>query len=230
LQTTGAAVAGGLGIQYVLTPQTTVGIGYVAPTRFDMDGNASATLLTPLGALPSGFDAQAKLTWPQSVGIGVKHELSCCQRLGFDVIWYNWSAAFDELQITFNNPTNPIVAGLLGPTFRDTFPINWRDTVSFRTGYEWDVNDRWTWRAGYIYHDSPVPSSTLNPYLDGVLLHTFSLGVTRWLPRGAINFAYQYGFSPEREVGTSSIVGGDFSNSTFTAQSHWINLSYLIPY
>jgi len=230
LHTTGAAAAGGFGIQYLLTPQTTVGVAYTAPTRFDMDGNARATLITPFGPLTSGFDARAQLTWPGSLGIGVKHDLCCCQRLGFDVVWYQWASAFDQFGLTFTNPSNPIVAGLLGPTIRDVFPINWHDTVSFRMGYEWDANDCWTWRTGYIYHQSPVPNATLNPYLDGVLLHTFSLGFSRRMSRGSWNFAYQYSFAPQRNVGTSDIVGGDFSNSTFTAQAHWVNLSYLIPF
>jgi len=146
------------------------------------------------------------------------------------VIWYQWSQAFDRFNLTFTDPSNPIVGALLGQTFRDSFPMHWHDTVSLRTGYQWDANELWTLRAGYIYHPSPAPNSTLNPYLDGVLLHTFSLGFSRYLPRGMFNFAYQYGFAPQRSVGTSAIVGGDFSNSTFTAQSHWINLSYLIPY
>ena len=57
VQTTGAAVAGGVGMQYLLTPQTTVGVAYTAPTRFDMDGNARATIITPFGPLESGFEA-----------------------------------------------------------------------------------------------------------------------------------------------------------------------------
>jgi len=229
-QATGAAVAGGVGIQYLLTPQTTVGMAYTAPTRFNLDGNARATLITGLGPLTSGFDAKAQLTWPGSLGIGVKHDLCCCQRIGVDVIWYQWASAFDRFDLQFSNPDNPVVAGLLGPTFRDSFPMNWHDTVSLRMGYEWDTGDLWTWRTGYVYHPSPAPNSTLCPYLDGVLLHTFSLGCTRRLSRGSFNFAYQYSFAPDRHVGTSDIVGGDFSNSTFKAEAHWINLSYLIPY
>jgi long-chain fatty acid transport protein len=230
LHTTGAALAAGFGLQSVLTDQTTIGIGYTEQTRFDMDGNARATLITPFGPLTSGFDAQSQLTWPRSLGIGVKHELCCCQRIGMDIVWYNWNDAFDEFTITFTEPSDPVVAALLGASYRDRLPMNWRDTVSFRFGYEYDVNDLWTVRTGYIYHDSPVPAATLNPYLDGVLLHTFSCGFSRRVPRGQLNMAYQYSFSPEREVGTSSIVGGDFSNSTFEADAHWINISYLIPY
>jgi long-subunit fatty acid transport protein len=230
LHNTGAAVCGGVGMQYLLTPDTTVGLAYTAPTHFNMGGNARATLITPGGPLTSGFDASATLTWPGSLGVGVKHNLSCCQRLGVDVVWYQWAAAFNNFGLTFRDPTNPVVAGLLGSTVHDAFPIRWHDTVSLRLGYEQDLNDRWTWRTGYIFHPSPAPSSTLNPYLDGVLLHTFSLGASRRMSRGVFNAAYQYSFSPTRVIGMSDIVGGDFANSTLKGQAHWINLSYLVPF
>jgi len=46
LHTTGAAAAGGVGIQYLLTPDTMLGVAYTAPTQLNMSGNARATVLT----------------------------------------------------------------------------------------------------------------------------------------------------------------------------------------
>ena len=230
LQATGAAVTGGIGLQYHLTPRTTLGLAYTEETQFDLDGPAQATVITPLGPLESRFDADARLVWPRSLGIGLKHDLTCCHRFGIDVIWYDWSSAFDQLDLVFSNPSNPVVAGLLGPEIRDTFPIGWHDTVSYRFGYEWDANPCLTWRLGYIYHESPVPDDTLNPYLDGVLEHTLSAGLSYRLRRGTLSLAYQYSFGPERQVGDSAIVGDDFSNSTFEAEAHWANISWLIAY
>jgi long-chain fatty acid transport protein len=102
--------------------------------------------------------------------------------------------------------------------------------VSLRLGYEFQPIDRDTWRAGYVYHNSPSPSSTLNPYLDGVLQHAFSLGYSRKLDRVTLNAAYQYTFGPTRHVGASDIVGGDFSNSSLKAQAHFAMLSLLFPF
>jgi long-chain fatty acid transport protein len=87
-----------------------------------------------------------------------------------------------------------------------------------------------TWRAGYVYHDSPVPNATLNPYVDGVLEHAFSLGVSRFYDDAVLNLAYEYAFGNERHVGDSALVGDDFSNSTFDADAHWIAVSLLVPY
>ena len=46
-----------------------------------------------------------------------------------------------------------------------------------RLGYETDLTDFDTFRCGYVYHSSPSPNSTLNPYLDGILQHTFQPGL-----------------------------------------------------
>ena len=85
-------------------------------------------------------------------------------------------------------------------------------------------------RLGYIYHESPVPNSTLCPYIDGVLEHAFCIGYTRRCCSYSWNLAYEYSFGPRREVTDSAILGGDFANSSFTAQAHWLALSLVVPF
>lgn len=231
LQHTGVAPTGGVGLQYKVTPSTTIGIAYTEETRFDFDGTANVTFFTPFGQLNSEFDAQTNLVWPRSLGIGINHELCCCQRVAFDVLWYDWSSAFSQMDITLSNPSDPFIAALVGTEIRDSLPMNWRDSVSYRFGYEWDATDRLTGRLGYIYHKSPVPDSTLNPYLDGILEHAFSAGLGYRLQGGAwLNLAYSYSFGPEREVGTSGLIGGDFSNSKLYADAHWASVGLLWQY
>ncbi len=231
LQGTDAALVGNIGLQYALTERTTLGVSYTEETRFIFDGITRATLITPGGLVGSDFDTQIDLVWPRSLGVGVKHELCPCQRFAADVIWYDWSHAFDRMDVAFSNPSNPVVGGLIpGGTFSDSLAMDWEDSVSLRLGYEWDSSDVVTWRAGYVYHDSPVPDATLNPYLDGVLEHAFALGVSRAYDDAVLNLAYQYSFGRERRVGDSELVGDDFSNSTFDADAHWISLSVLVPY
>jgi long-subunit fatty acid transport protein len=123
------------------------------------------------------------------------------------------------------NPSNPMVGALLGPTIYDSIAADWIDTVSVRLGYEWLATANDTFRLGYVYHPSPVPASTLNPYLDGVLEHAVSTGYTRRWNNWLMSFAYQYSFGPTRYVGQSSLVGGDFNNSSFKAQAHWISVA-----
>ena len=120
LQATEATVVGGIGLQYRLTPNTTLGIAYTEESRFVFEGTTRATLFTPLGPIGSDFDTQVDLVWPRSVGVGLMHKLCDCRRVGADVIWYDWSHAFDRLDLVFSNPSNPIVGAVVpGGTIRD---------------------------------------------------------------------------------------------------------------
>jgi hypothetical protein len=92
-----------------------------------------------------------------------------------------------------------------------------------------------TYRCGYVYHASPVPNATLNPLTDGVLVHTFTLGYSRKMPRCQLNVGYQFSFAPTRDVGASQIIGpggspGDFANSSFKASIHYLSLGFLVPF
>ena len=146
----------------------------------------------------------------RSVAVGLKHDFCEHHRISVDVIWYDWAHAFDQLGIEFSGSSNPFIT----TSIRDQFPMHWMNSVSTRLGYEWMPTNRDTLRGGYVYHGSPVPDSTLNPYLDGVLNHAVSLGYSRSYQRCILNAAYQYNFGKHRHVGDSSLVGNDFDNSS----------------
>lgn len=235
LQATGVAPTGSLGLQYQVTDNTVFGATYTEQTNFNLHGPVQAVLL-PGFPVASDFDAKLRIKWPRSVAVGLKHDLCPHQRVAVDVIWYDWAHAFDQINLELSNASNPIVAVLLAgagssPPVRDVLPLRWTNTVSTRLGYEWDATDRDTLRAGYVYHGSPVPDSTLNPYLDGVLNHAFSLGYSRKLGGGAIfNAAYQYNFGKQRYVEDSALIGGQFDNTSLNAQAHFAMLSLLFPF
>lgn len=231
LQNTGVAPTGGFGIQYLLTQKTTIGLNYISESRFKMGGNMDALAfgLTPL-PIYSKFAAQTDLIWPRSVGVGFSHKFNNRNVLAIDTIWYDWTHAFNQVDVNLTNPSNPMVAAVAGQANIQRLPLNWRDTVSLRVGYQWMPDDLNTFRFGYVYHASPAPSSTLTPFTDGIMTNTFSLGYSRKIKRVYLNAAYQYMFGPTRTVGTSSLLGGDFSHSTLNAQAHIASLGVLVPF
>lgn len=233
----GVAPTGGVGFQYQLTERTIIGATYTTQSNFQLSGGANATLYAPnpfppppVLAVDSHFDTKIHMKWPQSVAFGIRHDLCEHRRISADVIWYDWGGAFDQISIQLSNPTNPVVGVLAPMPVRDQLPLNWMNSVSMRLGYEWMPNDVNTWRCGYVYHGSPVPDSTLNPYLDGILTHAFTLGYSRKFERVILNTAYHYSFSPTRHVTTSDIVGGDFDNTNMRAQAHFAMISLLVPF
>ncbi len=230
LQGFGVAPTGSVGMQYKLAEDTTIGLTYTEQTNFDLRGGAETSLLTPLGVVQSNFDSKVRLKWPRSVAFGVKYDLCPHRRIAADVIWYDWAHAFDQINLEFTNPTNPLVPLLTTLPIKDVLPLNWTNSVSLRLGYEYDYTECDTVRLGYVYHGSPAPDSTLTPFLDGVLEHAFSLGYSRKFERVVVNAAYQYCFGKERHVDNSAIIGGLFDNTSFNAQAHFAMLSLLIPF
>ncbi|HEV3023903.1 MAG TPA: outer membrane protein transport protein [Pirellulales bacterium] len=231
LQGTNVAPTGSVGAQYKLSPKTTLGICFTTESRFHQNGDMKANVFG-VGPFPiySQFAARTDLIWPRSLSFGVKHDLSRRHQVAADVFWYDWKHAFNHVDLALSNPSNPMVAALVGPTNFQSIPLNWHDTVSLRLGYQFMPSSFSTWRAGYVYHTSPTPNNTLTPLTDGILTHAFSLGHSRRINRAWLNVSYQYSFSPTRHVGTSILAGGDFSNSTLNAQAHWVNLGVLVPF
>lgn len=221
-----------LGLQYLVDEDTTIGVCYNSQSKFGLNGHADASVfgLAPV-PISSHFDANLAMTWPRSLGIGATHKFLEQHRVSTDLIWYDWSSAFDQLGMTLSNPTNPVVSHVLGNSIHDTLPLKWRDSVSIRLGYEYYATQRDTFRAGYVYHSPAVPTATLNPYLDGVLQHSVSLGYSRKMRRDwTLNFAYQYMFGIPRTVNMSELAGGEFDHSRLGAQAHWAMMSLMRTY
>jgi len=219
LQTCGAALTWSFGLQYQLTQATTVGVTYQSENSFHLDGSIRVEVPDP--ALRSSyFDADLDVTWPRSLGLGVRHELCPHRIVSADVIWFDWTNAFDTLDLHLSDPSNPAFEAALGPTVDEVIPMNWRDTVSVRLGYEHHFGCNRVGRLGYTYHRNPIPAGTLTPYIQTVLEHTFSVGYG-WV-RGCwqVDLAYQFTFGPEVEVATSDLLGGDYDASRHEAMAH----------
>ncbi len=224
LQATGAAPTGAVGLQYQLTPATTLGLTYYEETRMRLDGTARVTVPV-LGK--SAFDADFRMAWPRSLGLGVRHEFRPHQIVSADVYWYNWSSAFDNFRVDLSDASNPAFPLAVGPTIQEVMPLEWRDTVSVRVGYEHHLTEHQVVRGGYIYHRNPIPDGTLTPYIQTTLEHSPSIGYGWHDERYALDLAYQYSFDRPRRVETSDFVGGDFDNARHHTTAHWVFLSFL---
>ncbi|MEM9353560.1 MAG: outer membrane protein transport protein [Planctomycetota bacterium] len=208
----GVGITWSAGLSCRLTDRTTVGFSYLSQVEVDADGEVG--LVSPLGQ--TYYNAETKVTWPRSFGGGFRHQLTRNTVIATDVIWYNWSDAFDTLEINLSSPTN---AGY-PPNVVERFPLNWVDTVSTRVGVEHRLGCGHIVRAGYVHHKSPIPYDTITPWIPGALEHAFSLGYGFDWRGWQVSTAYMYSFGPTVEVGTSAFVGGDFDQSIHRNRTH----------
>jgi long-chain fatty acid transport protein len=222
LQQSGAAFTWSFGMQYQLSDSTLIGLNYQDENRFDMDGNARVEVP---GLGETYFDTRMDIVWPRTVGLGARHEFSPTSILGIDVIWFDWSHAFDNIDIRFQNPTSPVFGAVVGTRYDERFPLHWRDTISVRIGHEFFLENDRVIRLGYVHHRNPIPDATLTPFIQTTIEHGLSAGYGWLWNVYQINLAYQYNFGRTRHVGVSELAGGDFSSSRVQTDAHWVYCS-----
>ena len=105
---------------------------------------------------------------------------------------------------------------------------DWRDTVSVANRLRAILSHSRVLRFGYVYHWNPIPVSTLTPYIPATLEQAASIGYGwRRCNKMNVDLSYQFPCGSKQEVGTSSILGGDFDNSTVNSAAHWISISFV---
>jgi long-chain fatty acid transport protein len=84
----------------------------------------------------------------------------------------------------------------------------------FRGGLEYGITTNLLLRAGYSYGKSPVPDETLTPLTAAITQSAISAGIGAHWDRYYADLAYEYDLPVERSVGTSSLLSGEYSNTS----------------
>jgi long-chain fatty acid transport protein len=133
------------GVMLDLTPDTRVGISYRSKIKFELDGdvkfaNRPAALAA---ALPNG-DIEADVKVPDTLSIGVAHQLTPKTQLLADYTWTGWDSIQD---ISIYRDTG---AGL------SRLELNMHDSWRMGVGLNYQLNDAWKLRAGIAYDRSAI--------------------------------------------------------------------------
>ncbi|HEX4134531.1 MAG TPA: outer membrane protein transport protein [Bryobacteraceae bacterium] len=181
------------------------------------DGNIGAQLAAlGLAAQPNfHYSAAVQNVLPQSVMAGVNWRANGHWIFALQGNWVNWNSAFSSLPVALTNGTNPDINGLLGSNaINDRIPVQWKDQYSARLGVEYLLTENVSLRGGYGYSNNPVPSSTLTPLTAAVMKDHFSTGIGWRHGRWRTDLAYGIDPSTTQHVGTSSLLSGEYSNSS----------------
>ncbi len=110
-------------------------------------------------------------------------------QLGVDVEWIEFSR-YRSL---------PIDTGE-NEMFGMDLPQQWKDTWTVGIGADWAFADPWTFRVGYLYMESPIPSRTMAPTLPDADRHLVSAGLSYSRKDTSLDLAYAYSFFDTRRV------------------------------
>jgi len=157
---------------------TKIGVAYRHGSQHNLKGNTKFILDPGLAALirPPGEDPVApgprfldnsasalSADLPATLDLSIAQMVHEKVELLGTLKWTQWTS-FDVLTTTFDNPEQNDTA----------LPFAWEDTVTASAGFNYEVNNKLTMRAGFLYDQSPVP----NPRARS--------------PRGAANDRYWY--------------------------------------
>jgi long-chain fatty acid transport protein len=217
------------GLIYRATTNLQFGLSYQTETRVDTTGGASGDPSLqfghPQGTLPFAYDANVRNIFPQDITAGGSWKIHPQWRLALQVDWIDWQEAFHTLPVKLSDGNNATVNSVLGSSFKDLIPLNWKNEFVYRAGVEYDVTKDVALRAGYCFGGSPVPDSTLSPLTAAITQNTLTAGVGYHWRRFQIDLAYQYNFPATQNVETSGLLSGEYSHSSTEVSMHTFALT-----
>jgi long-chain fatty acid transport protein len=210
--------------------------GYMAQNPAATPAQAQAAVMGEFGGMGidltkgavAKYDLEATMKLPQSLGFGMSYVAATNVRLAFDAEWINWSSAFDVMGLSLSNGANPNINTMMGNTgnFAINFPLDWKDSYSFRIGGEYDVNSSLTVRAGFDYGNNPVPASTIFPVFPAIVEDHISLGASYALSQSLkLNGAYELALNNTETASSQSLVANEYNNSSSQLSENTFNLS-----
>jgi len=170
------------GMLFRITEKMNLGVAYRSQVDIDVeDGTIEFTqipvnpVIDPLVAasLPKNQPARTSTAFPAILSLGLSYQATNKLNFAFDAVGVDWSS-FGCLIIECPET----------PALNQVRKENWKDAWSYRLGAEYQLNDKFALRAGYIRDMTPQPSSVMSPLLPDANRNDFSLGLGYKLNEG----------------------------------------------
>jgi long-chain fatty acid transport protein len=167
-------------------PGTRFGIGWRSSVRHEIEGDARLRLDNDgigaaLGQSGGTTSAKAKLTTPEILSIGARHQIDDAWTIMAEATWTRWSRN-RALRIRFDDAMQP----------DEISGEDWRDTWFLAAGTSVRLDAEWTLRGGIGWDQSPARNRTRTPRTpaNSGLLVAAGAG---WRPSAALDLAVAFG-------------------------------------
>jgi long-chain fatty acid transport protein len=149
-----------LGALYELTPQTRVGLSYRSKLKYKVTGDGDFTVPSKVSSAGGGIgpglaatfadsSITSFITLPETFSVSGYHQIDTRWSIMADVMRTRWSR-IPEVRISFNNPLKSDAVERL----------NWKDSTRYAVGASYVYSERWTWRGGLAYDQTPIYQTT----------------------------------------------------------------------
>ncbi len=232
LHTTGVGWNTSFGVVAQPTHRLQLNAAYRTRSAITSSGAASGNMGAQFSALGIPFRpdfryaAQVRVELPQSALVGASWQQSRTLRVDVQSTWVNWKNSFQSLPVSLTRGTNTEINSFLASSnLNDTIPLRWKDQYSFRAAADRTVTESLSLSAGFSHSNNPVPASTLSPLTAAIMQNGLAAGLSYRRDRARFDFAYQVNLPSHENVGTSSLLSGEFSGSRTQIMTQAITLS-----
>jgi long-chain fatty acid transport protein len=188
-----------LGAMFKLDEASRIGLSYRSRIDFTLDGD----MKIPAATLAH---VTADATMPDTASVAYFRQLNDRWSIKADLTWTGWDA-FDRLTVVDKATDTPVAST----------DYAWKSVWRAGLGVDYRADDRWTWRFGTAYDNSPVlDSAHRTPGIpDADRLWLALGGQYRLHDGGAIDFGYAHLFVHEAAIDKTTPIplSGSFDNA-----------------
>jgi long-chain fatty acid transport protein len=215
----GLALGANLGLLWQPCEQVSFGVNYRSPTEIDFDGTTTTAVYNAVpGVFPAPFsleqDANTSMPFPQNVAVGVSYRPTPDWNFEFNADWTDWNT-MNALNV------NQASTGTVQQE------LYWESSWYYEFGVTRRLGEHWRISGGYIYNQNSVPTAFYTPLVSDLNRQFVSIGGGYTSKHFNFDLAYQYGFSPGRDVSGSWAIAGAMqtADGTYDYHSHALVLT-----
>ncbi len=191
----GIALGATAGLMWKINPQHSVGIVYRSPFTVNFSGTADVNI--PPVVNHSSKSSTASIPFPQIVTVGYAFRPVPKLKLEADVDWTDWQTLN---KLVLHAPGSPVNG--------ETIRWDWMASFMYEFGAQYELNEHWKLRGGFIYSENSVPNSTFSPSVPDSNRYVFNVGFGYTSGRFTLDTVYQYTIADDRTVNNGTPADG----------------------
>lgn len=224
LHTSGIGYNGTFGLIARPARRLQFGLAYKTRTRVRSTGSASGNAYAQFDALGLSnyspvfhYNAEVDNVFPQSASTSLGWQAQRRIRTYLQADWINWHDAFTQLPVHLTAGNNALINALLNSTsLNDSIPLDWKNQVTVRAGFETSLAESFTLQGAYAHANSPVPAATLTPLTAAIMSDSLSTGLAYAKGPLRLQLGYQVNLPKTATVNNSSLLAGEYSHTRTT--------------
>lgn len=191
-----------------------LGAMYRSKVKQNLDGYIHTSIGTDLSPALRHAPAAGAINLPDSITTGISYQANDNWILEAGIVGTFWSA-YDQIVIEYtDSETSPTIHNK--KLYKDTFRLNF--------GTEYQLNQNWALRAGYVFDKSPINSRSMDTLVPVDDRHLLSAGFGYHNDTWSADFAYTHIFGRDL-TGDSNTQSGDIPMKYSEGRSDMIALT-----